>query len=99
VPVVKGPAALPSRREPGYVEIVCASTEVFDVPVPLRLRRFVVDPGRTADIDAQGAEVMAYVVAGSGEVVAGTERSELQNGSMAWLDPGPFRLSAGDDGL
>ena len=99
MPIVRGPAALPSRRGPGYVETVCASTEVFDTPVPLRVRRFVVDAGSTAEVDARSAEVMAYVVAGSGSVEVGGERCELRRESMAWLDPGSIRLSAGDDGL
>ncbi len=99
MPIVRGPAALPSRRGPGYVETVCAGTEVFDASVPLRVRRLVIDAGRTAEVDTRSAEVMAYVVAGSGSVEVGGERHELRRESMAWLDPGPIRLSAGDDGL
>jgi quercetin dioxygenase-like cupin family protein len=100
VPIVRAAASLPVRRSEGVTETLAAGSEVFGVPVPLRLRRVAVDPGQSAAVDAAGAEVMAYVLAGTGFLTVGGERHALAPESMAWIDPpGPFEVVAAHDGL
>lgn len=99
MPLVRDAGSLPVRRADGVTETLAADPEVFGVPVPMRMRRFAVEPGITATLEAVGDEVMAYVLAGSGTLVAGTEQHALAPESMAWVEAGPLQLIAGDDGL
>lgn len=100
MPVVKTPDQLEVRTAPGYTETVCAGPDTFGLPVPMRARRFVVEPGARAPVDAGGEEVMVYVIGGSGALETGTERHDLSRESMAWVQPpGSFTLDAGPSGL
>ncbi len=99
MPVVKDTADLPVQVTDGVTETLVAGPAVFGAPVPMRMRRVALERGRTAALDAGGAEVMAYVVAGGGAMAVAGERHELAPESMAWIEPGPFELEAGDEGL
>lgn len=100
MPVVKENASLPVRTADGVTETLVAGAEVFGAPVPLRLRRVALEPGRLAAVDAAGAEVMAYVLEGSGVLTAAGEQHALETESMAWVEPPEaFELEAGSRGL
>lgn len=100
MPVVKDSASLPVRQADGVTETMVAGAEVFGAPVPLRLRRVALEPGHSAAVDAAGAEVMAYVLQGSGVLTVGGEQHALETESMAWVEPPEaFELAASDRGL
>lgn len=100
MPVVKSAEELRPTQFEGWAETTCASPETFGQPVPVRVRRVVVEPGATAQVRAAADEVMVYVVRGSGELAAAGERHHLSPEAVAWIDPaGPFSLEAADEGL
>lgn len=100
MPIVRDTASLPARSSDGVTETLVADPEVFGAPVPLRLRRIEVSPGRSAAVTASGTEVMAYVLSGAGTLAVGGEQHMLGPESMAWIDPpSSFELAAGDGGL
>lgn len=99
MPVVRGPEELRPTSFEGWTETVCASPETFGMPVPVRARRVVVDPGASAQVAAAGDEVMVYVVRGSGVLEAAGEQHRLDPETVAWIDPpGPFALEATGEG-
>jgi quercetin dioxygenase-like cupin family protein len=76
---------------------------MFGEPVPLKVRRFLIDAGVTARlVPPRGAEAFAYVIAGSGAAAASppAERFALGTESMLWLGPcDELSVEAGLDGL
>ena len=74
-----------------------------DEPVPLKVRRFLIDAGITARlVPPRGAEAFAYVIAGSGTATAAppAERFALAAESVLWLGPcDELSVEAGQDGL
>ena len=72
-------------------------------PVPLKVRRFLVDAGVTARlVPPRGAEAFAYVIAGSGTAAASppAERFTLGTESVLWLGAcEELSVEAGQDGL
>lgn len=99
MPVVKSPDELRPTMFDGWTETTCASPEAFGEPVPVRVRRVVVDPDATAQVAAAGEEVMVYVVRGSGMLESAGERHRLDAEAVAWIDPpGPFALHAAGEG-
>ena len=88
----------------GYTSGPWASADTFGAPVPLKVRRYRLDPGaRVRRIALGGTEAMAYVIAGSGTALpAGTGDESLSLGpeSVLWLsaceeltvEAGPGRL-------
>jgi len=74
----------------GYTAGPWASADIFGTPVPLKVRRYRLDPGaRVRRIQLGGTEAMAYVIAGSGTAVAspdaGGESFILGPESVLWL--------------
>jgi quercetin dioxygenase-like cupin family protein len=73
----------------GYTAGPWASTGIFGTPVPLKVRRYRLDPGaRVRRIQLGGTEAMAYVIAGSGTALpagAGEEPFPLGTESVLWL--------------
>jgi hypothetical protein len=65
----------------GYTSGPWASADVFGTPVPLKVRRYRLDPGARARMPPLGGtEAMAYVIAGSGTALppgAGDESFSL----------------------
>ena len=80
------------RCAPGYAAGPWASGDVFGAPVPLKVRRYLVDPGGRARMPLPGTEAMAYVIAGSGTAVASPDAGEGQFAlgaeSVLWLSAG-----------
>jgi mannose-6-phosphate isomerase-like protein (cupin superfamily) len=76
-------------RGPGYTSGPWASADIFGTPVPLKVKRYRLDPGaRVRGIALGGTEAMAYVVAGSGAALpadAGDESFILGPESVLWL--------------
>jgi mannose-6-phosphate isomerase-like protein (cupin superfamily) len=72
-------------------------------PVPLKVRRFLLDADVTAElVPPRGAEAFAYVIAGSGTAAASppAERFALATESVLWLGPcDELSVEAGLDGL
>lgn len=100
MPVVRSAEEQQRTQFEGWAETTCASPSTFGEPVPVNVRRVVVDPGAMASVGATAEEVMVYVVRGTGELIAADERHRLDPESMAWIDPsGPFSLEAADGGL
>ena len=79
------------------------SAGMFGQPVPLKVRRFLVDACVTARlVPPRGAEAFAYVIAGSGVAAASppAERFALGTESMLWLGAcEELSAEAGLDGL
>src|SRR5262249_42207130 len=77
--------------------------DMFGQPVPLKVRRFLVDACVTARlVPPRGAEAFAYVIAGSGAAAASppAERFDLATESVLRLGPGAdLSVEAGLDGL
>jgi quercetin dioxygenase-like cupin family protein len=75
----------------GYTSGPWASAGTFGMPVPLKVRRYRLDPGaRVRDIQLGGTEAMAYVIDGSGTALAsppdaGDEPFPLGTESVLWL--------------
>ena len=75
----------------GYTSGPWAGADMFGTPVPLKVKRYRLDPGATADRIALGCtEAMAYVIAGSGTASAsppdaGAEPFTLGAESVLWL--------------
>jgi mannose-6-phosphate isomerase-like protein (cupin superfamily) len=75
----------------GYTSGPWASADMFGTPVPLKVKRYRLDPGAMADRIALGCtEAMAYVIAGSGTASAsppdaGAEPFTLGAESVLWL--------------
>jgi hypothetical protein len=83
-----------------------ASADIFGVPVPLKVKRYRLDPGaRGPGLALGGTEAMAYVIAGSGTASASppdgaAEPFPLDAESVLWLsacdgltvEAGPERL-------
>lgn len=100
MPIVRSPQELSTVRGDGYSETGCADAQVFGAPVPMRARRFVVDPGAEAPIRVAGDEAMVYVVTGTGLLEDGVERHDLEPESLVWLEPPATAvLHAGDGGV
>lgn len=100
MPVVRSAEELPVTRGNGCTETACASAEIFGAPVPMRARRFLVDPGAAASVDVAGDETTVYVVAGTGVLESGSERHDVGPESMVWLEPPASTvLRAGDGGV
>jgi mannose-6-phosphate isomerase-like protein (cupin superfamily) len=76
---------------------------MFGEPVPLRVRRYLVDAGITARVaPPRGSEAFAYVIAGSGTAAASppAERFTLGTESVLWLGAcEELSFDAGQDGL
>jgi len=76
---------------------------IFGEPVPLKVRRFLIDAGVTAHlVPPRGAEAFAFVIAGYGAAAASppAERFALATESVLWLGPcGELSVEAGPDGL
>src|SRR5215831_397538 len=76
---------------------------IFDQPVPLKVRCFLIDACVTARlVPPRGAEAFAYVIAGSGAAVASppAERFALGGESVLWLGAcEELSVEAGLDGL
>ncbi len=67
-----------------------ASAEIFGTPVPLKVKRYRLDPGaRTRRAALGGTEAMAYVIAGSG-----TARASPRRGGRA-VHPWSLRACCG----
>jgi quercetin dioxygenase-like cupin family protein len=77
--------------------------EMFGEPVPLKVRRFLIDAGITARlVPPRGAEAFAYVIAGSGAAATSppAERFALATESVLWLGPcDELSAEAGPHGL
>jgi mannose-6-phosphate isomerase-like protein (cupin superfamily) len=77
--------------------------DMFGQPVPLKVRRFLIDACVTARlVPPRGAEAFAYVIAGSGAVAASppAERFALGADSVLWLGAcEELSVEAGLDGL
>jgi quercetin dioxygenase-like cupin family protein len=75
----------------GYTSGPWASADIFGAPVPLKVKRYRLDPGAKVRRIALGVtEAMAYVIAGSGTGSAsppdaGTEPFTLGTESVLWL--------------
>jgi mannose-6-phosphate isomerase-like protein (cupin superfamily) len=90
----------------GYASGPWASADVFGAPVPLKVKRYRLDPGaRVRDIRLGRTEAMAYVIEGSGAALASPPDGEgepfpLGPESVLWLsacdgltvEAGPERL-------
>ncbi len=76
---------------------------MFDEPVPLKVRRFLIDANVTARlVPPRGQEAFAYVIAGSGTAAASSpaERFTLGTESVLWLgECEELSCEAGLDGL
>jgi len=77
--------------------------DMFGQPVPLKVRRFLIDACVTAElVPPRGAEAFAYVIAGSGTAAASppAERFALGTESALWLGScDELSVEAGLDGL
>ena len=77
--------------------------DMFGQPVPLKVRRFLIDACVTAElVPPRGAEAFAYVIAGSGTVGAPppAERFALGTESVLWLGScDELSVESGPDGL
>src|SRR5215472_4325213 len=77
--------------------------DMFGQPVPLKVRRFLIDACVTARlVPPRGAEAFAYVIAGSGAAAASppAERFALGTESVLWLGAcEELSVEAGLDGL
>ncbi len=77
--------------------------EMFGQPVPLKVRRFLIDACVTARlVPPRGAEAFAYVIAGSGVAAESppAERFSLGTESVLWLGAcDELSVEAGPDGL
>ena len=91
------------QPDPGWTTGPWFREEMFGEPVPLKVRRFLIDAGVTARlVPPRGAEAFAYVIAGSGAAAASppAERFALGTESMLWLGPcDELSVEAGLDGL
>jgi mannose-6-phosphate isomerase-like protein (cupin superfamily) len=74
-----------------------------DEPVPLKVRRFLVDAGITASlVPPRGQEAFAFIIAGYGTAAVSppAERFALAAESVLWLGPcDELSVEAGQDGL
>ncbi|HSS91222.1 MAG TPA: cupin domain-containing protein [Streptosporangiaceae bacterium] len=93
------------RSGPGCTSGPWASGDIFGTPVPLKVRRYLLDPGARARMPVGGAEAVAYVIAGSGTASAsppnaGGEPFTLGTESVLWLSAcDGLTLEAGPDRL
>ena len=70
MPVVLQRDEMPVRSGPGWAEVTCAGPALFGAPVPMSAREYRIGPGATGPrIEITGAEAMAYVAAGAGDLV------------------------------
>lgn len=73
---------------PGYTSGPWASADIFGEPVPLKVRRYRLDPGAMARFPLNGQEAFGYVIAGSGTAQVapdpGGERFSLDAESVLW---------------
>lgn len=101
MPVVRHPSELPVHRGTGWTETEVASPAVFGVPVPMRGRRFVLEPSTTLPlIRVTAPEAMLYVAAGSGRAEADGRFYPLERESMMWVSPvAQVALTAGAQGM
>jgi hypothetical protein len=101
MPVVRRRSEMQTRSGPGWTEVVFAGSDTFGVPVPMKARRYTLDPAATGPrILIAATEAMTYVAAGSGTAVVGAERFGLEPESMLWLGQAQeLTLTAGPDGL
>lgn len=91
------------RPDQGWTTGPWFAGAMFGQPVPLKVRRFLIDAGVTAQlVPPRGQEAFAYVIAGSGTAVASppTERFAAGTESVLWLGPcEELSAEAGQDGL
>jgi len=67
MPVIRHPGQLPATDGPGWHQQEWASAAVFGEPVPMRARRYQLDPGAAGPgIALGGQEAFGYVIAGTG---------------------------------
>jgi len=89
--------------ERGWTTGPWAGNDFFGEPVPLKVRRFLIDANVSARlIPPRGREAFAYVIAGSGTAAASppAERFALGTESVLWLGPcDELSVEAGPDGL
>jgi mannose-6-phosphate isomerase-like protein (cupin superfamily) len=76
---------------------------IFGEPVPLKVRRFLIDAGVTARlVPPRGQEAFAFIIAGDGTAAASppAERFALATESMLWLGAcEELSFNAGENGL
>lgn len=98
--VVRHPSELPVHRGTGWSETEVAGSAVFGVPVPMRGRRFILEPSTVLPpIRVTAPETMLYVAAGSARAEAGGRCYRLGRESMIWLGPAAqVVLTAGPHG-
>jgi len=101
MPVIRHPGQLPVTDGPGWHQQEWASAAVFGEPVPMRARRYRLDPGAAGPrIALGGQEAFGYVIAGTGAGRAGTDSYLLARESVLWLGGcDALALTAGQDGL
>ena len=101
MPVIRHPGQLPATDGPGWHQQEWASAAVFGEPVPMRARRYRLDPGAAGPrIALGGQEAFGYVIAGTGAGRAGTDSYLLARESVLWLGGcDALALTAGQDGL
>jgi mannose-6-phosphate isomerase-like protein (cupin superfamily) len=91
------------RPDQGWTTGPWFAEGIFGEPVPLKVRRFLLDADVTAElVPPRGAEAFAYVIAGSGVAAASppAERFALATESVLWLGPcDELSVEAGLDGL
>jgi len=101
MPVIRHPGQLPATDGPGWHQQEWASAAVFGEPVPMRARRYQLDPGAAGPgIALGGQEAFGYVIAGTGAGRAGPASYLLARESVLWLGGcDALALTAGQDGL
>ena len=101
MPVIRHPGQLPATDGPGWHQQEWASAAVFGEPVPMRARRYQLDPGAAGPgIALGGQEAFGYVIAGTGAGRAGPDSYLLARESVLWLGGcDALALTAGQDGL
>ena len=103
MPWIRSPDFSGAATGRGMTSEVWASAEVFGQPVPLNIRRCLIDAHVTAGLaPPRGAEAFAYVIAGSGTAVVSppAERFAVGTESVLWLGAcEELAFGAGRDGL
>ena len=99
--VIRQSSELPVQQGAGWSEMEFAGPAVFGVPVPMRGRRFVLEPSAVLPpIRVTAPEAMLYVAAGSARAEADGQCYSLERESMLWVTPvAQVVLTAGPDGL
>ncbi len=91
------------RPDQGWTSGPWFAEGMFGEPVPLKVKRYLVDAGATARLlPLRGEEAFAYVITGSGAAAVSSpaERFTLGTESVLWLGPSEeLSFEAGQDGL